>query len=81
MVRATVPADVSAPWTTSTSGMRYGGFHQCVPILRDKVAAGDLGMKTGRGFRTWTEAEASAAHARLAEHLVAALAARPPDTA
>ena len=52
-----------------------------LPILRDKVAAGDLGMKTGRGFRTWTEEQASAAHARLAEHLAAALAARPPDAA
>jgi len=46
-----------------------------LPILRDKVAAGDLGMKTGRGFRAWTEAQASAAHARLDEHLIAALAA------
>ena len=52
-----------------------------LPILRDKVAAGDLGMKTGRGFRTWTEEQASAAHARLAEHLAAALAAHPPDAA
>jgi len=52
-----------------------------LPILRDKVAAGDLGMKTGRGFRTWTEEQASAAHARLAEHLAAALATHPPDAA
>jgi len=45
-------------------------------ILRDKVAAGELGMKTGQGFLPWTEETARAAHARLADHLVAALAAR-----
>ena len=52
-------------------------------ILRDKVAAGELGMKTGQGFLPWTEETATAAHARLADHLIAALAARkaPPDTA
>jgi 3-hydroxybutyryl-CoA dehydrogenase len=47
-----------------------------LPILKDKVDAGDLGMKTGRGFRTWTADEAKAAHVRLSEHLAAALAAR-----
>jgi len=56
-----------------------------LPILRDKVAAGDLGMKTGRGFRAWTAAEAKAAHERLSDHLTAALAARaaprPPEPA
>jgi 3-hydroxybutyryl-CoA dehydrogenase len=52
-------------------------------ILRDKVAAGELGMKTGQGFLPWTEETATAAHARLADHLIAALAAKkaPPDTA
>jgi 3-hydroxybutyryl-CoA dehydrogenase len=45
-------------------------------ILRDKVGAGDLGMKTGQGFLPWTAEEAAAAHARLARHLVAALATR-----
>jgi 3-hydroxybutyryl-CoA dehydrogenase len=44
-------------------------------ILRDKVAAGELGMKTGQGFLPWTEETAAAAHARLADHLIAALAA------
>jgi 3-hydroxybutyryl-CoA dehydrogenase len=38
-------------------------------ILKDKVAAGDLGMKTGRGFCTWTEEEAAATRQRLADHL------------
>lgn len=52
-------------------------------ILRDKVAAGELGMKTGQGFLPWTEETATAAHARLADHLISALAAKkaPPDTA
>jgi 3-hydroxybutyryl-CoA dehydrogenase len=50
-------------------------------ILRDKVAAGELGMKSGQGFLPWTEETVSAAHARLADHLIAALAAKkaPPD--
>jgi 3-hydroxybutyryl-CoA dehydrogenase len=52
-----------------------------LPILRDKVATGELGMKTGQGFLPWTEQTAAAAHARLADHLIAALAATkaPPD--
>jgi 3-hydroxybutyryl-CoA dehydrogenase len=45
-------------------------------ILRDKVAAGELGMKSGQGFLPWTEETVSAAHARLADHLIAALAAK-----
>ncbi len=50
-------------------------------ILRDKVAAGELGMKSGQGFLPWSEAAATAAHARLADHLTAALATKkaPPD--
>jgi 3-hydroxybutyryl-CoA dehydrogenase len=57
-----------------------------LPILRDKVAAGELGMKTGQGFLPWTEETVAAAHARLADHLIAALAAKkappaaPPTT-
>ena len=46
-----------------------------LPILVDKVQAGDLGMKTGRGFREWTPDEAAAARRRLTEHLIAALSA------
>jgi len=45
-------------------------------ILKDKVSAGDLGMKTGRGFREWTPDEAAATRQRLTDHLIAALAAR-----
>jgi 3-hydroxybutyryl-CoA dehydrogenase len=50
-------------------------------ILRDKVAAGELGMKTGQGFRPWTDETAKRAHARLADHLIAALAAGEPPPA
>ena len=45
-------------------------------ILTDKVSAGDLGMKTGRGFREWTPEQAAAARQRLTDHLIATL--RPP---
>jgi len=38
-------------------------------LVNRRVAEGDLGMKTGRGLRTWTAASAEAVHARLAEHL------------
>ena len=42
--------------------------------------AGDLGMKTGRGFREWTPEQAAAARQRLTDHLIAALDARRPAT-
>ena len=45
-------------------------------ILKDKVAAGDLGMKTGRGFLEWTPEQAAAARQALSDHLITALAAR-----
>jgi 3-hydroxybutyryl-CoA dehydrogenase len=40
------------------------------PLLKGKVAAGDLGFKTGRGFREWSEEEAAASRRRLVEYLV-----------
>ncbi len=40
-----------------------------LPLLRDLVASGRLGMKSGAGFRTWTEAQRTETHARLAAHL------------
>lgn len=40
-----------------------------LPLLRDLVAAGRLGMKTGGGFRDWTVAEQAEVRARLAGHL------------
>ncbi|WP_084536816.1 3-hydroxyacyl-CoA dehydrogenase family protein [Azospirillum halopraeferens] len=44
------------------------------PLLRDLVAAGRLGMKTGAGFRTWTPAQQAETRERLAAHL-----GRPED--
>ena len=48
-------------------------------VLKDKIAAGDLGMKTGRGFLEWTPDEAAAARKGLTDHLIAALAARAAE--
>lgn len=41
-------------------------------FLVDKVERGDLGMKTGRGFREWTPAQADAVRQRLARYLAEA---------
>ncbi len=43
------------------------------PLLKQKVASGDLGMSTGRGFRDWTPEQASQVRRRLAEFLAAAV--------
>ncbi|KAA0679292.1 3-hydroxyacyl-CoA dehydrogenase family protein [Roseomonas genomospecies 6] len=40
-----------------------------LPLLRDLVASGRLGMKSGAGFRTWTDAQRTETHARLSAHL------------
>ena len=42
------------------------------PYLEDLVARGDLGMKTGKGFRRWTSQQAEAVRTRLRDFLVAA---------
>ena len=39
------------------------------PCLDALIAHGDLGMKTGRGFRVWTEEQADDVRRRLAAHL------------
>jgi 3-hydroxybutyryl-CoA dehydrogenase len=39
--------------------------------LRDKVARGELGMKSGKGFRTWREGEPAAVRERLLRYLAA----------
>jgi 3-hydroxybutyryl-CoA dehydrogenase len=46
------------------------------PLLREKVAAGKLGMRTGEGFRKWTPEAAQAVRERLSRHLVEAAKAR-----
>jgi 3-hydroxybutyryl-CoA dehydrogenase len=47
--------------------------------LQERLAEGDLGMKTGRGFLGWTEEETAATRRRLAEHLMTAMAASRKD--
>jgi len=39
------------------------------PGLHERVRRGDLGMKTGRGFREWTPEQADAVRERLVRHL------------
>ncbi len=39
------------------------------PFLREKVAQGKLGMKTGEGFRRWTAEQADAVRQRLSQYL------------
>jgi 3-hydroxybutyryl-CoA dehydrogenase len=39
------------------------------PYLVEKVAKGELGMKTGRGFRDWTPEQAAALRKRLSDFL------------
>jgi 3-hydroxybutyryl-CoA dehydrogenase len=43
-------------------------------VLRDTVAAGNLGMKSGRGFREWTPAQVAAEKLRYQQALSGALA-------
>lgn len=45
------------------------------PLLRQKVADGDLGAKSGQGFLTWPAGSREAAAARLAAHVSAQLTA------
>ncbi len=45
-------------------------------LLTDKVAAGELGMDAGKGFREWTPEEAVEARRRFNEHLVRQARAR-----
>lgn len=44
--------------------------------LREQVAAGRLGFKSGEGFRTWTDADMAGLRRTLIDHLVAARRAR-----
>jgi 3-hydroxybutyryl-CoA dehydrogenase len=42
------------------------------PFLESKVAAGQLGFKTGEGFKTWTPEEIRTLREQLADHLMRA---------
>jgi 3-hydroxybutyryl-CoA dehydrogenase len=42
------------------------------PYLEAKVAAGELGFKSGKGFRSWTEEEMRTLRTQLAQHLMKA---------
>lgn len=49
------------------------------PLLRDKVKAGKLGMKSGEGFRKWTPEQADAVRTRLSRFLAEQAKARKQD--
>ncbi len=57
---------------------RTAGPH---PFLREKVAAGKLGMKTGEGLRKWGSGEADAVRERLSRFLVEQAKARKKNSA
>ena len=40
------------------------------PLLKEKVAAGDLGFKTGKGFQNWTPESIAASRSRLKQYLL-----------
>ena len=50
-------------------------------LLRDKVTAGKLGMKTGEGLRKWTAQEADAVRTRLSHFLAEQAKARKKNMA
>jgi 3-hydroxybutyryl-CoA dehydrogenase len=57
---------------------RTAGPH---PFLREKVAAGKLGMKTGEGLRKWGPGQADAVRERLSRFLVEQAKARKKNSA
>jgi 3-hydroxybutyryl-CoA dehydrogenase len=46
------------------------------PLLNELVARGELGMKSGKGFRSWSQEEASAVRERLRNFLVSTASRR-----
>ncbi|MBT8345092.1 MAG: hypothetical protein KJO28_02230, partial [Desulfofustis sp.] len=40
------------------------------PLLRDKVANGELGFKSGQGFQSWSEEEIAASRKSLQQYLL-----------
>jgi 3-hydroxybutyryl-CoA dehydrogenase len=51
------------------------------PLLAAKIERGELGAKSGRGFRSWDEGEADALRARVNRTLLAQARQREPGTA
>lgn len=49
------------------------------PYLEARVAAGQLGFKTGAGFRTWTTEQIEMLRRQLAQHLLNSRSARLPS--
>jgi 3-hydroxybutyryl-CoA dehydrogenase len=50
------------------------------PLLRQKVASGELGAQTGKGFRSWRPGEAEALRAQVEAVLLDAAQKRPRNT-
>ncbi len=46
------------------------------PLLKEKVAKGELGFKTGKGFFTWSQEDIEKSRTRLIEHLLTQLKTR-----
>ncbi|MDR1247046.1 MAG: 3-hydroxyacyl-CoA dehydrogenase family protein [Clostridiales Family XIII bacterium] len=46
--------------------------HEPSKLLRDLVAKGDLGFKTGKGYQSWTPEQIEASNRRLREYLIEA---------
>lgn len=44
--------------------------HEPSKLLKQKVNDGDLGFKSGKGYRTWTQEEIEASNIRLREYLI-----------
>jgi 3-hydroxybutyryl-CoA dehydrogenase len=44
--------------------------HEASKLLKEHVAKGELGFKTGRGYQTWTPEQVEASNRRLREYLI-----------
>ena len=49
------------------------------PLLKEKVAAGDLGFKSGKGFQSWTPEAIAASRSRLKQYLLEAAGKKRKD--
>jgi 3-hydroxybutyryl-CoA dehydrogenase len=45
-------------------------------MLAEKVKKGEVGFKTGRGFQTWSQAQAQQSRKELVEYLLKAIAGK-----